>query len=305
MFAVIFSNAYEDKKIMKFNLHFCNQLIIAGILSFFYSLCLGKIASASEKNLSTGSVDIQNINNLSKTTFNNQQSEQSIAEIAKQITVRIFTNPGAGSGIIISRKGEIYTVLTCAHVANPSDNDRYSLLAPDGRTYPASRKPLPGLERVDLALIEFKSKASYTVATLATRQNIKLEEKVYAAGFPNYHDNSSNVTYSTLTWGLRSFNLTKGIISMLLSDRALPRGYQIGYTNNVEVGMSGGPVLDSNGQVLGINGRHKYPLEGIDAFRFADGTSPSEEIFKQMNPLSWAIPISIFQEHNPQYGYKF
>jgi len=33
--------------------------------------------------------------------------------------------------------------------------------------------------------------------------------------------------------------------------------------------MSGGPVLNQNGQVVG--GRLKYPLQGIDAFTFADG----------------------------------
>ena len=64
--------------------------------------------------------------------------------------------------------------------------------------------------------------------------------------------------------------------------------------------MSGGAVLDRYGRLVGINGKGKYPLAGIRAFTFIDGTKPSVELFQQMETLSWAIPVttirrSIFQ----------
>lgn len=40
----------------------------------------------------------------------------SVPEIARQVTVRILTEPGLGSGVIIDRQGQTYTVLTCYHV---------------------------------------------------------------------------------------------------------------------------------------------------------------------------------------------
>ncbi|MFM6007584.1 MAG: trypsin-like peptidase domain-containing protein, partial [Sphaerospermopsis kisseleviana] len=100
----------------------------------------------------------------------------------------------------------------------------------------------------------------------------------------------------TLDWGLKAYKLTTGTVSLMLTNQSLPRGYQLGYTNDVESGMSGGPVLNSQGQLIGINGRGKYPLQGIDMFTFADGTIPSPNLFKQMEGLSWAVPISTYQQ---------
>ncbi|MEG4492137.1 hypothetical protein [Microcoleus sp. D3_18_C4] len=59
--------------------------------------------------------------------------------------------------------------------------------------------------------------------------------------------------------------------------------------------MSSGPVLDSYGKLVGINGKSKYPLGGIDVFKLADGSVPSQAVFRHMEALSWAIPIDIFR----------
>ncbi len=60
--------------------------------------------------------------------------------------------------------------------------------------------------------------------------------------------------------------------------------------------MSGGPVLNDQGHLVAINGRLKYPIQGISAFTFIDGTLPSQVLFQQMETLSWAIPINRFQK---------
>lgn len=70
----------------------------------------------------------------------------------------------------------------------------------------------------------------------------------------------------------------------------------MGYTNDIEQGMSGGPVLDQYGRLIGINGRLKYPPQGIIAFMFADGTVPSKKLFQQMEALSWAVPSATFRQ---------
>ena len=75
-------------------------------------------------------------------------------------------------------------------------------------------------------------------------------------------------------------------------------GYQIGYTNDIENGMSGGPVIDSQGHLVGINGRLKHPFNGIYSYRFPDNSMPSQEQFLQMQSLSWAIPITNYKQIN-------
>lgn len=228
------------------------------------------------------------------------QIDSSVAEIAKLVTVRILNKLGAGSGVIVDRQGQTYTVLTCDHVANPSPDDRFTILTPDGQTHSAYRQRLPSLEGVDLALVQFESRSPYRVAVLGNSKNLSVGERVYASGFPNYQYQGSNSVEETLNWGLRAYRLTTGTIAMLLSNQSLPRGYQLGYSNDIEPGMSGGPVLDREGRLIGINGRGKHPIQGIDAFTLADGTTPSPELFKRMEALSWAVPISSFMQRSDQ-----
>ncbi len=227
-------------------------------------------------------------------SLSQQQNSLPAAKIARQVTVRVLTEVGSGSGVVIARQGQTYTVLTSQHVVADSKTGSYSVLSADGMTHPARRKAIRHLN-VDLALVQFESKTPYQVANVGDSNALSTGERVYAAGFPNYHFISKDAIEDTRDWGTRAFRLTMGEVSLLL-DRSLSEGYCLGYTNEVEQGMSGGPVLNQNGQVVGINGRLKYPLQGIDAFTFADGTKPSIELFEQMESLSWAIPIATFQQ---------
>lgn len=231
---------------------------------------------------------------------NSPQVEPSVASVARQVTVRIFTNPGAGSGVIIDRQGQTYTVLTCAHVANASGNGSYRVLTPDGQTHLAFRQRIPALQGIDLALVRFESQTPYRVAVLGNFEDIFIGEPVYISGFPNYQERDANALEVTYDWGIKAFQLTTGNISMLLLDRSLHRGYKLGYTNATKGGMSGGAVLDRQGRLIGIHGRGKQTIQGLSAFRLTDGTMPSPELYEQMSGLSWAIPIYSFQQRMGQ-----
>jgi S1-C subfamily serine protease len=257
-------------------------------------------SSSASSNKSTSRFD-KGVDDTTRTfAQSSSQVDSSVAEMARLVTVRILTKLGAGSGVIVDRQGQTYTVLTCDHVANPSPDDRFTVLTPDGQIHSAYRKRLPSLEGVDLALVQFESRSPYRVAALGNSKDLSVGEPVYASGFPNYQYQGSNSVEETLNWGLKAYRLTTGTIAMLLSNQSLPRGYQLGYTNDIEPGMSGGPVLDRQGRLIGINGRGKHPIQGIDAFTLADGTTPSQELFKRMEALSWAVPISRFVQRSGQ-----
>lgn len=217
----------------------------------------------------------------------------SIETIARQVTVRIVTNPGVGAGVIIARHGQTYTVLTCDHVVADSKDNSYQVLTADGRSHQALWRRSREFGNADLALVEFSSNLSYVVANISDAKTLAIGETVYASGFPNWRWINKATIENTRNLGFLAFRITTGNVEILL-DKSLPREYRLGYTNDIENGMSGGPVLNSQGQLIGINGRLKYSFQGKESYTFADGTVPSQEFFEQMTALSWAISVSTF-----------
>jgi S1-C subfamily serine protease len=61
------------------------------------------------------------------------KSSAEIAKTAQEITVLITEPNNVGSGVILQQQGEIYTVLTAAHVVNNKAN--YTIATPDDRKY--------------------------------------------------------------------------------------------------------------------------------------------------------------------------
>lgn len=213
-----------------------------------------------------------------------------VAQTAQQVTVRIFTDDSAGSGVIIHHEQQTYTVLTNRHVVENQQPNAYTVLTNDGVIHPAQWIEPDKFADLDVALLSFKSYRDYRVVKYRKNGQLWAGLIFYAAGFPNWQWYDKNTIEDTRNWGLKAFHLTTGRLAMQL-DRPLEAGYQLGYTNNIESGMSGGPILDVWGYLVGINGRLKYPLGGIETFRFMDGTLPSWSKFKQMERLSWGIPI--------------
>ncbi len=224
-----------------------------------------------------------------------QQVNQQVSEIAHLVTVRILSDSVSGSGVIIQHQNQTYTVLTNNHVVADNKDKTYQVLTADGRTHIAKWLRSSQFGKVDLALVQFTTSQSYRVAEIGNSNKLSVGDGVYAAGFPNWHWINSESIEKTRNWGLKAFKLTSGKVGMLPA-QSLESGYQLGYTNDIAEGMSGGPVLDISGKLVGINGRSKYPLGGIDVFKFADGSLPTQAVFRQMEALSWAIPIGTFQQ---------
>lgn len=161
-----------------------------------------------------------------------------INSIASEITVRI-DGPKGGSGFIVEKRGNTYYILTNWHVVDrPGD---YEVVTNDGKRYPIYYSLIQQLPNLDLALIPFSSSQRYRVAIPADANLIELGSPIYVAGWPR----------SGSSLGQRLFLSTKGT----LNQRQQPRfGYSLVYTNLVRSGMSGGPILDAQGNVIGING---------------------------------------------------
>lgn len=213
------------------------------------------------------------------------RAEKDIESLAKSITVKVLSGNNSGSGILIRKEGNIYQVITNDHVLIfGRENDSYKIITPDNKIYLAERIKNIDFDNNDLGLLEFTSDQNYAILNInKISAKAVLREEVYAAGFP-FNSNLKNE--GSLS---EEFFFTKGTINMM-SELSFRGGYKIGYTNNIKKGMSGGPIFNNKGQLIGINGRHKYPLWG-NPYIFEDGSIASPEKKKEMSQLSWGIPI--------------
>ncbi|MGK7900211.1 MAG: tetratricopeptide repeat-containing serine protease family protein [Hormoscilla sp.] len=213
-----------------------------------------------------------------------QLTEAQLRQKASEITVRVIVGHGRGSGVLIRKDGQLYSVLTNAHAVSPGEP--HQIRTPDGKLYPAQNvTDFSGtVHGYDLAILQFAADADYDVATFASSP-ARVNQPVFAAGFP---------------YDARDLLFTKGQISMFPS-MALQEGYQIGYSNAVQQGMSGGPVLNGSGQLMGINGKSAYPILQ-DLYQFADGSFPTDEVRKKMHGLSWGVPIGRLPEVDPSFN---
>lgn len=216
--------------------------------------------------------------------FRQEIDRDSLVPMVRQITVRILVDDASGSGVIINRQGSVYTLLTNWHVV--AFSSRPIILTVDGQRH-VSREPPQKLGNQDLALVKFESLRSYRVARISPNL-AQIGEPVLAVGFPMYESGSRTTTFHR---GIQGLRMTVGEVS-LLPEQSLERGYSLGYTNSIEIGMSGGPILNAQGWLVGVNGRRPNRDPAFGAYVFEDGSQPSSAMLEQMLPLSWGIPIS-------------
>lgn len=203
-------------------------------------------------------------------------SPDQISGIAKQVTV-LIDGQNPGSGVIIGRNGSTYTVLTAFHVvATP---DEYDIVTPTDQRYTLDYKTVKQLPGVDLALLTFKSNKAYKVANLGNSTQIQEGRPIYVAGFPQ----------PTQAINLSIYRFTEGRLTAN-SSKPLADGYALVYNNSTRPGMSGGPVLDDKGALVGIHGRSDAQQEGNVYFK---------------NDTNLGIPIDTFSTMAPRVGFKF
>ena len=196
---------------------------------------------------------------------------------ARKITVKVGSGNSNGSGILIGKEGSFYTVLTNGHVL--SKGDSHQIETPDQETHEAKllfRFDHNRKQGDDLAVLEFESDRDYKVVSVNTSE-LQDGEKVYAGGFPYLQE---------------ELEFRSGKVTMVL-EQPLERGYQIGYLIPIDKGMSGGPLLNSQGELVGINGKHDHPLWDAP-YLLKNGEELLERSREELDKYSWAIPIETF-----------
>jgi tetratricopeptide (TPR) repeat protein len=167
-----------------------------------------------------------------------------VGRIAKNITVYIEQagSQQSGSGIILQKQGEIYTILTAGHVLK--DGGIFRITTVDGRIHSVLPNSLVITNNFDLAIIKFRSNQNYPVVEIGSSNTLEFGSELYVAGFP--------APTTTIEKGI--LTITKGTVTANAS-KANKRGYSLIYSNATLPGMSGGPVLDASGKLVAIHGQ--------------------------------------------------
>jgi S1-C subfamily serine protease len=209
--------------------------------------------------------------NPAKPIPNESISSEEIYKTANEITVSIRgTNNNNGSGVLIAKEDKSYYVLTSKHVISRIDN--YVVVTPDNKRYSVNYKDVKKLSKIDLSILEFTSDRAYKIAKLNTSKDTKQGESIYISGFPS----------GGKAIKLPTHIVTDGRISGF--QQGDPDGYELLYNNSTAPGMSGGPILDNKGLVIGIHGR-------------AEGNDVSGKV-----GINLGIPINFFFQEASQVG---
>ncbi|MGR3279139.1 S1 family peptidase [Acaryochloris marina NIES-2412] len=225
---------------------------------------------------------------------NETKSGPQINEISQQTTLLITRVDsegnlvGWGSGSLLSKNGQTCTGVTNEHVMK-NKGQKFKFLV---RTYDRKIRSVTNARMfadVDLALFSFECKRNYKTIPVADYP-LSPGQQVHLSGWPA----DSNLGATTFT---RQF--TSGTISTIL-DKPFG-GYQVGYTNVTNSGMSGGQVLDSAGRLVAIHGAGA--LE--DSQSIATGLNVPPQVAVKLakkTGFNYGIPVSTLLAYASQSG---
>jgi tetratricopeptide (TPR) repeat protein len=203
---------------------------------------------------------------------------EQIAKIAEQVSVRI-DGQAPGSGVLIARQGQTYFVLTAAHVV--ATEDEYEIVTPDRQRHKIIYQKVVKLQGADLAIVQFTSARVYQIAALGDSSRVQRGAPIYVTGWPAGGNAITNPTLLFL----------KGIVAAS-SQVQQAEGYGLIYNNPTVPGMSGGPVLNAQGELVGIHGRGE-----------------TDQLTRTSNPgvvvkvgLNLGVPINTFRALAPKAG---
>lgn len=156
---------------------------------------------------------------------------------------------GIGTGIIVSENGYI---LTNQHLANRV-NSLVSVTLDNGKT--VQGKVIWNEKNIDLAIVKI-NEDNLTPLPLGDSNKISAGEEVVAIGNPLGFEFQRSATKGIVSGTNRTLKVEDDISSVIMEDL-------IQTDASINTGNSGGPLINSNGEMIGINTVKISSAEGI------------------------------------------
>ncbi|HYE81457.1 MAG TPA: trypsin-like peptidase domain-containing protein [Clostridia bacterium] len=202
---------------------------------------------------------------------------------------RVYEGQGTGSGIIIDNQGHI---VTNNHVVDGAND--ITVILQDGKELEATvvgRDP-----QTDLAVIKVDPK-NLTVAELGDSSKLEVGELAIAIGSPMGTEYAGSVTAGIISGLNREVSVGDNSIKLIQTDAA------------INPGNSGGALVNSKGQVIGIN-TIKFAQTTVEGMGFAIPINEAKPIIQEIiankkvsRPVIGIGGITITKEDAETYGY--
>ena len=188
------------------------------------------------------------------------------------------TSESEGSGVIYKKNGNTAYVVTNNHVI--SGPDSFYVMLYSGKRVKAT---VVGKDSVsDLAVLKIDAKNVEQTATFGNSDNIQVGETALAIGSPMGSEYATSLTQGIISAKKRTLDITNssgvttGSTTVIQTDAA------------INSGNSGGPLVNLDGQVIGINSMKLSSNSSSSENASVEGMGfaiPSNEVVKIINQL--------------------
>lgn len=239
-------------------------ILLLVFLCLILSYILYEKTQISESNLNNSNVEIERtMQSVDEIKEKNSSVTKMISDINNSVVgiskmqnngTSIFsdeniTSLGLGTGVIVTEDGYI---LTNAHVSGEKYSKCYVTLS-DGNVYNGS--VVWSNTDIDMAIVKINQK-NLSKALLGNSDDIKVGETVYAIGNPIGYEFQRTVTSGIISAKDRTIKFEEDGTETYMEDL-------IQTDATINPGNSGGPLVNLDGQVIGINGVKIISAEGI------------------------------------------
>jgi len=207
---------------------------------------------------------------------NDEQVTIDVYRVASPAVVTISSGTGSGSGSIVSPEG---LVLTNNHVIRNARGGVVSVSTSTGKRYTGQVIATDATN--DLALVRLNTSERFPAILISNPQSIQVGQRVFAIGSP---------------FGL-SGTLTTGILSRI------GRNSDLQTDAVLNPGNSGGPLLNSRGELIGVNKAILSTGGGNSGIGFATSVVIAKDFIAQnRNRTSPSTTASRLSPSSPSFG---